>query len=126
MEVSTNTSAQISCVVTGLTRQLNSVKWEKPNSGGVITDGTDGYKIDVGTYNDDTNSQTTVLTVPASLTDTESSSNYTCVIQSTEHGFTGPLPAKETVGLVVSKYSISVTKDSTSLSKNLKKIIVLK
>ena len=109
VEVSTNTSAQLSCVVTGLTRKLDSVKWEKPNSGGMITDGTDGYKIDVGTYNDETNSQTTVLTVPASLTETESSSNYTCVIQSTEHGFTGASPVKETVGFVVSKYSMSVT-----------------
>ena len=73
-DVEFNTSAQLSCVVTGLTRQLGSVTWEKP--GGVITDGTDGYKIDVGPYDDYSNSQTTVLTVPASqVTD---DSNFTC------------------------------------------------
>ena len=102
MEESTNAPAQLSCVVTGLTRQLDSVKWEKPNSEGVITDGTDGYKIDVGTYNDDTNSQTTVLTLPKSLTETGNQFYYTCIIQSTEHGLTEASPVKETVGLVVS------------------------
>ena len=75
-DVEFNTSAQLSCVVTGLTRQLDSVIWEKPNSGGVITDGTDGYKIDVGTYDDSINSQTTVLTVPASQV--KADANFTC------------------------------------------------
>ena len=103
MEVFTNTSAQLSCVVTGLTRQLDSVKWEKPNSGGVITDGTDGYKIDVGTYNDDTNSQTTVLTVPGPLMVPEHLSNYSCVIQSEEHGHTATSPVKEQVKVALSK-----------------------
>ena len=106
MEVSTNTSAQLFCVVTGLTRQLDSVKWEKPNSGGMITDGTDGYKIDVGTYNDETNSQTTVLTVPASLMVPEHLSNYMCVIQSDEHGHTATSPVKEQVKVTLSEFHL--------------------
>ena len=49
-EVLIKTAATISCVVTGLTKQLDSVTWEKPNSGGKITHGTEGYRIDNGTY----------------------------------------------------------------------------
>ena len=104
LEVEASTEAMLSCVVNGLTRQLDSVRWEKPNSGGMITDGTDGYKIDVGTYNDNTNSQTTILTVPASLMVPEHLSNYTCVIQSDEHGHTATSPVKEQVKVTLSEY----------------------
>ena len=105
-EVEINTSTNVSCVVYGLTRQLDSVKWEKPNSGGVITDGTDGYKIDVGTYEDDGHSgrQESVLTIPAS--EVKADSNFTCVVESLEHGID---ERKEDANLFVfSKYNAMV------------------
>ena len=85
-EVLKDTEATISCVVTGLTKALDAVVWEKPDSGGAITDGTDGYQIDEGTYQDGTNSQTTILTVPVAKNTADAV--YTCVITSTEHGET--------------------------------------
>ena len=85
-EVEQGTPAKLSCVIENLTRKLDSVKWEKPNSGGVITDGTDGYKIDVGKWYDQSYTQISVLTVPASKV--TSDSFYTCVIQSRELGIT--------------------------------------
>ena len=78
-----NTQTTISCVITGLTRELDEVVWEKPNSGGAIVHGTDGYEIDEGTYDNETLSQTTVLTVPA--IENLSDSIYTCVVTSLEH-----------------------------------------
>ena len=83
-EVLIGTQATISCVITGLTKELDKVTWEKPNSGGRITDNTDGFVIDVGTYNAENNSQTTVLTIPGAQNTADAS--YTCVIQSEEHG----------------------------------------
>jgi hypothetical protein len=82
-EVLRGSEAIISCVVSGLTKKLDEVKWEEPNSGGEITDGTDGYKIDQGTYDGDSHTQTTVLTVPRSYNIADVS--YTCVIHSEEH-----------------------------------------
>ena len=75
--------ASISCVITGLTRELDGVVWEKPNSGGVINHGTDGYEIDEGTYDNETLSQTTVLIIPADKNTADSV--YTCVVTSLEH-----------------------------------------
>ena len=103
-EVEINTSTNVSCVVYGLSKQLDSVKWEKPNFGGVITDGTDGYKIDVGTYEDygHSGSQESVLTIPAS--EVKADSNFTCVVESLEHGIDGEF--KEDANLFVfSKYN---------------------
>lgn len=82
-EVLKGTEATISCVVTGLTKKLDKVKWEKPNSGGEITNGTDGYKIDQGQYKGDSHTQTTVLTIPKSQN--KADAGYTCVIHSNEH-----------------------------------------
>ena len=100
-----NTQATISCVVNGLTQQLNKVSWEKPSSGGVITDGTDDFKIDVGIYQSGTNSQTTTLTIPATKNTADSA--YTCVIQCDEHGKTAQNVEKKTVNSnVFSEYMI--------------------
>ena len=77
--------ATISCVVNGLTKQLEAVVWK--NSVGPITHGTDvanDYQIEEGSYG--SNSQTTVLTIPA--TKNTEDAVYTCVIQSEEHGKT--------------------------------------
>ena len=101
-----NTQAMISCVVNGLTRQLEDVVWTQPNGGGVITDGEDGYQIDVGTYLGDSNSQTTVLTVPADKNTDDAV--YTCVIQSDEHGKTAEAPERTEVKLnVFSEYLLA-------------------
>ena len=90
-----NTKAMISCVVNGLTRQLEDVMWVQPDGGGLITDGEDGYMIDVGTYRDDSNKQITVLTIPADMN--EADYIYFCAIQSDEHGKTADSPAKANV-----------------------------
>ena len=67
-----------------MTKNLDAVTWEKPDSGGAITDGTDGYQIDVGTYQDESNSQTTILTIPAA--ENGADAVFSCVITSNEHG----------------------------------------
>ena len=82
-EVLKGTKATISCVVTGLTKKLDAVAWEKPSSGGAITNDVDGYKIEVGTYQESSHSQTTILTVPVAATGADSV--FTCVITSNEH-----------------------------------------
>ena len=82
-EVLTNTQATISCVVKGLTKQLDSVIWEKPGSVG-ITHNVDGFLIEEGTFDVGTKSQTTVLTLPDAQNTADSV--YTCVITSAEHG----------------------------------------
>ena len=78
-----DTQATISCVVTGLTKQLDAVSWEKPNSGGAITHDVDGYQIDVGTYQDGSNSQTTILTIPSTANMVDAV--FPCLITSNEH-----------------------------------------
>ena len=82
-EVLKSTEATISCVVTGLTKKLDAVFWEKPSSAGAITNDVDGYKIEVGTYQESSHSQTTILTVPVAATGADSV--FTCVITSNEH-----------------------------------------
>ena len=77
-----NTDATISCVVTGLTKQLDKVAWK--NSDGEISDGKNGYKIVEGQLQGE--SQTTILTVPAAKNTADAV--YTCVIQCDEHGKT--------------------------------------
>ena len=81
-EVLRNTQTTISCVVTDLTMELDEVVWED-SSGGVITHGVDGYQIDVGTYQDGSDSQTTILTVPAAANGADAV--FFCVITSHEH-----------------------------------------
>ena len=85
-EVLKDTQATISCVVKGLTKQLDTVTWEKP--GDVqINNGDNGYSIAVGTWDSGTNTQTTILTIP--IAENTADKNYTCVIASNEHGVTG-------------------------------------
>ena len=102
-EVLKDTAATISCVVTGLTKQLEAVAWK--NSDGLITHGTDvttDYQIEEGSYIPGSNSQTTVLTIPA--TKNTADAVYTCVIQS--DGKTSGSEKKETVNSdVFSEYT---------------------
>ena len=79
----TGTVATISCIVAGLTRQLDEVKWTKSDNT-AITSGQDGYAIDVGTFS--SGSQTTTLTVAADQNTQDSTFN--CVITSNEHSVT--------------------------------------
>ena len=68
----------MSCVVSGLTTDLDSVSW-KTSTGTIINSDVTNYVIDDGSVSD--NSQTTVLTVVAGVsTDQE----YSCVVESQE------------------------------------------
>ena len=78
-EQMTGTVATISCIVAGLTKNLDKVKWTKSDNTD-ITSGQDGYTIDVGTFKVD--SQTTTLTVAAHQNNQDAS--YNCVITSNE------------------------------------------
>ena len=82
-EVLKGTQSTISCVVTGLTKALDTVVWEKPSSGGAITNNVEDYKIEVGTYQESSHSQTTILTVPAAANSADAV--FTCVVTSDEH-----------------------------------------
>ena len=66
-----------------MTKKLDAITWEKSDSGGAITEGTDGYQIDVGNYQGESNSQTTILTIPADKNGADAA--YTCLITSNEH-----------------------------------------
>ena len=68
----------ISCKVTGLTKQLQTVKWT--NSGGTeVSNGATGYTFVPGQYN--SGSQTTTLTVAS--THNSADSTYNCLITPT-------------------------------------------
>ena len=93
-----DTEAKISCTVDGLTTALNGVKWTKADNT-EITSGSGGFVIEAGTLSG--NTQTTILTVPAS--DNTLDTTYNCLITSTEHGKTDD---STSVSLkVFSKYS---------------------
>ena len=73
------TDARISCKITGLTRQLDDVKWTKSDNSAIMS-GQDGYIVDKGDFSD--GSQTTTLTVPAAQN--EADSTYRCLITAAE------------------------------------------
>ena len=75
----TGTVATISCIVSGLTRELDEVRWTKSDNT-VIKSGHDGYIIDVGTFSE--HSQTTTLTVAGEQNTQDT--NYNCVFTSNE------------------------------------------
>ena len=81
-EVLKGTQTQIFCVITELEKKLDAVTWGKPLGGGNITNGIDGYQIVEGTYDADSSSQTTILTIPAAKNTGDSV--YTCAIASLE------------------------------------------
>ena len=89
-EVKDNTATTISCVVTGLTKQLDGVKWKMPDSGDVIVHDADNYTIDDGSDKFADGTQTTTLTIPGKLNTKDSV--YMCEIQSDEHGKTTESP----------------------------------
>ena len=70
----------MSCVVSGLTVDLDTVTWKNSTGTALTNDGTN-YIINEGSLNDTDNTQTTVLTVVAGVsTDQE----YSCVVESQE------------------------------------------
>ena len=83
-EVETSTEATISCVVTGITRQLDAVVWTKGGTDVTTLTEDNSYVVSAGTYG--SNSQTTTLTVKAAVNTADST--YTCVITSNEHQVT--------------------------------------
>ena len=84
-EVLKDAQATISCVVKGLTKQLDAVTWKKPGDV-AINNGQGGYVIVTGTFDSSTKSQTTILTIPEA--ENTADKVYTCVITSNEHGIT--------------------------------------
>ena len=72
-------------MVKGLTKQLDTVAWQKPGDV-LINDGDNGYGIAVGSWDSGTNTQTTILTIPAA--ENTADKIYTCVVTSNEHGIT--------------------------------------
>ena len=76
------TEVTISCIVNGITRQLDTVTWTK-SDGSLITSGQDGLTVDTGSFSG--SSQTTTLTVAGPLNNQDTT--YNCVVTSNEHGF---------------------------------------
>ena len=47
----------------------------------------EGYQIDIGTYQEGSHSQITILTIPTAANNADAA--FSCVITSTEHGISG-------------------------------------
>ena len=73
------TDATVSCVISGITRQLDAVIWRKDGTDVTTLSGSN-YDVSAGTYG--ANSQTTTLTVKAAANAADST--YTCAITSDE------------------------------------------
>ena len=78
-EVESRTDSTISCIISGITKKLESVIWTKDGTD-VTSLSAENYVVSPGTY--DSNSQTTTLTVKAAANTADST--YTCVITSDE------------------------------------------
>jgi hypothetical protein len=78
-EVETGTDVTISCVITGITKKLDTVVWTKEGIA-VTTLSLSNYVVSEGIYG--SNSQTTKLTVKAAANTADSI--YTCTIKSDE------------------------------------------
>ena len=73
------TDVTVSCVISGITRQLNAVVWRKDGTDVTSLSGSN-YAVSEGTYG--SNSQTTTLTVNAAASTADTT--YTCAITSDE------------------------------------------
>ena len=80
-EVLAGTDTSISCVISGITQQLDSVSWTKDGTDVTTLSEDNSYVVSAGTYG--SNSQTTTLTVKAAVNTADST--YACVITSNEH-----------------------------------------
>ena len=80
MEVEAEQDMTVSCVITGITKQLDAVVWTKGGTDVTTLTEDNSYVVSAGTYG--SNSQTTTLTVKAAVNTADST--YTCVITSNE------------------------------------------
>ena len=74
------TETTISCIITGITKQLDTVVWTKSGTDVTTLSEDNSYVVSAGTYG--SNSQTTTLIVKAAVNTADST--YTCVITSNE------------------------------------------
>ena len=79
-EVESGTDATISCVISGITQQLDTVVWRKDGTDVTTTTTGGNYFVSPGTYG--SNSQITTLSVKAAANTADST--YTCAITSNE------------------------------------------
>ena len=82
-EVLKGTEVILSCMVTGLTQNLDTFKWYDSH-GFLLDNSLTDYGIDLSPLDDEFNNQTMELTVP-SFRNTEDTF-YTCKVSSAEHG----------------------------------------
>ena len=80
IEVLAGADATLSCVITGITQQLNTVVWKKGGTDVTTLSEDNSYVVSAGTYG--SNSQTTTLTVKAAVNTADST--YTCTVTSSE------------------------------------------
>ena len=80
-EIEIGTDATLSCIITGITKQLDAVVWTKGGTDVTTLSEDNSYVVSAGTYG--SNSQTTTLTVKAAVNTADST--YTCVVTSEEH-----------------------------------------
>ena len=79
-ELEIGTDATVSCIISGITQQLNAVLWTKDGTDVTTLSEDNSYVVSAGTYG--SNSQTTTLTVKAAVNTADST--FTCVITSNE------------------------------------------
>ena len=80
MEVEAEQDMTVSCVITGITRKLDSVSWTKSGTDVTTLSEDNSYVVSAGTYG--SNSQTTTLTVKAAVNTADST--YACLVTSNE------------------------------------------
>ena len=80
MEVEAEQDMTVSCVITGITRKLDSVSWTKSGTDVTTLTEDNSYVVSAGTYG--SNTQTTTLTVKAAVNTADST--YTCLVTSNE------------------------------------------
>ena len=79
-ELEIGTDATVSCIISGITQQLDTVVWTKDGTDVTTLSEDNSYVVSAGTYG--SNAQTTTLTVKAAVNTADST--YTCVITSNE------------------------------------------
>ena len=104
IEVLAGADATLSCVISGITQQLNSVVWKKGGTDVTTLTEDNSYVVSAGTYS--SNAQTTTLTVKAAVNTADST--YSCTVDSSEWEITN----KETA-VVLNVFGKKNYKDNT-------------
>ena len=79
-EVKSGTDAVVSCIISGITQQLDGIVWKKDGTDVTTLTEDNSYVVSAGTYG--SNSQTTTLTVKIAVNTADS--KYTCGVDSNE------------------------------------------